>query len=447
MRATLGASLAVAIALTVGAVAVSAILENQLTNNVDSALQLRATDIEALLAGGSLPDELSVRESEEALVQVLGPDGTVVASSANVAGLAPFTGSFVPRGDREFRSFDGLPIDEDEDFRVIAQQVQVGAGVFTIYVAESLDERVNESVTALNRILLVAVPLLVLFVAGLTWIVVGRALSPVEAIRAEVAAISGADLQRRVPEPSAGDEIGRLAKTMNAMLARLETAQQRQQRFVADASHELRSPLTSIRSQIEVDLADPEVAAPLETERAVLEEATRMERLVDDLLQLARLDVVRPLRAEAVDLDDLVFREIERLRADQALSLDSSKVSGAQLPGDRDQLRRAIRNLLDNAARYANQRVVVTLREEAERVELTIADDGPGIPPDARERIFERFTRLDEARARVAGGFGLGLAITREIVERHAGEVFVDPQYAGGARFIVRLPKRNSEGG
>lgn len=437
-RITAASTIAVAIALVVGAFVVSEIQTRTLTDNVDNSLQVRAGDLGALLVEGRLPSVLSVRDAEEALVEVVAADGTVVAASANTGGESFLAERFVPDGVREIRTFERLPIENDE-FRVIAQRIETSDGVFTIYVAEALEE-VRESANVLNRSLVFAVPLLVLFVGGLTWFVVGRALAPVEAIRSEVAEISAAGLHRRVPEPAVRDEIGRLARTMNAMLERLEQVQRRQQRFVADASHELRSPLTNIRAEIEVDLARPHEASPLETERAVLEEAIRMERLVDDLLQLARSDSGQTTRTDPVDLDDIVFREIERARAPGASEIDASGVSGAQTVGDRDQLARAIRNLLDNAVRHARGRVTVALSEDGGAIALAVADDGPGIPPEDRERIFERFTRLDEARAREAGGAGLGLAIAREIADRHSGSLTLDPDHADGARFVLRLP-------
>jgi signal transduction histidine kinase len=379
--------------------------------------------------------------SVSSFVQVLNSDGAVVASSANVAGLPPIAVGFVPAdGRRELRRFDGLPIDDDP-FRVLAQRIETSEGAVTLYVGSSLDP-VQESVLALRQIFLVGVPIMALAVASVTWFFVGRALAPVEAMRVEVADIGGVELHRRVPEPAVDDEVARLARTMNAMLGRLEDAQRRQHRFVADASHELRSPLTNIRAQLEVDLARPDEADPLETERSVLEETVRLEELVDDLLQSARADERVPARSEPVDLDDVVFREAERIRTREAITVDASGVSGAQLLGDRDQLTRAVRNLLENAARYARERVSLTLTEDEALGEITfsVADDGPGVPAEARERIFERFARLDESRARGAGGTGLGLAITRDIVTRHGGKISVDAAYTDGARLVLRLP-------
>jgi signal transduction histidine kinase len=269
----------------------------------------------------------------------------------------------------------------------------------------------------------------------------------VEAIRAEVAAISGSELDRRVPIPPGEDEITSLAATMNEMLDRLERAAERQQRFVADASHELRSPLTRIRSELEVDLADPAGADLEATHRSVLEEAAALELLVDDLLHLARSDAGHQhLQLAAVDLDDLVLREASRLRTETPLTVDTSAVSAAQVQGDRAQLGRVIRNLGDNAARHARSAISVTLGERDGEAVLTISDDGPGIAPTEAPRIFERFTRTDEARSRGVGGTGLGLAIVKDIVERHHGRVTLEDGGGTGACFVVRLPTAPDDG-
>jgi signal transduction histidine kinase len=290
------------------------------------------------------------------------------------------------------------------------------------------------------RLLLIGLPILLLLVGATTWVVVGRALRPVESIRAEVESIGAQDLHRRVPESSTPDEIGRLARTMNAMLGRLEDATDRQRRFVADASHELRSPLTGIRAQLEVDLAHPAAADWQTTEQDVLVDAIRLQRLVEDLLTLATSDAsaLDASSRELVDLDEIVLSEARRLRSRTPHQIDTTHVSGAQLAGNRDQLARAVRNLLDNAARHANSTVTATLAESERAITLVVADDGPGIPVEHQQRIFERFTRLDDARTRDNGGTGLGLAITQEVVIAHGGTIRVD--CAPGARFTVSFP-------
>jgi signal transduction histidine kinase len=289
--------------------------------------------------------------------------------------------------------------------------------------------------------LAVVVPILLIVLGALIWYLVGRTLRPIEAIRAEVADIGATDLHRRVPEPPGDDEVARLARTMNEMLDRVEAANERQQRFVADASHELRSPLTRMRSELEVDLAHPERADLMATHRSVLDETTHLQHLVDDLLHLARSDERVPVGGrEPVDLDDIVLSEAQRVRTETAGKVDVTRVSAAQVRGDPQQLARAVRNLTDNAARHARSMITFTLAEREQTAVLTVADDGPGIPADQTERIFERFTRLNDARTSGSAGAGLGLAITRDVVQRHGGTVGVDAEYERGTRFRVTLP-------
>ncbi len=278
--------------------------------------------------------------------------------------------------------------------------------------------------------------------AVLIWWLVGHTLRPVEAIRAEVADIGGSDLHRRVPVPSGDDEIARLARTMNTMLERVDDAAQAQARFVADASHELRSPLTRIRSELEVDLAHTDRSDLAATHRSVLQETVGLQHLVEDLLLLARTGAgaATATSASAVDLDDIVVSLARRLRADGQVAVDITDVTAVQVRGHAAALTRAVGNLADNAARHATDTVTLTLGERDHSAVLAVSDDGPGIPPEDRERVFERFTRLDEARAAHDGGAGLGLAIARDIVERHGGTLAVDPDHHPGARLVVTLP-------
>ena len=280
------------------------------------------------------------------------------------------------------------------------------------------------------------------FVVGATtWRVVGRSLAPVDAIRAEVDAISTTQLYRRVPQPAADDEIGRLAATMNRMLDRLDRAHARQRRFVADASHELRSPIAALRQHAEVALAHPGRSPAGELARTVHAESLRMQALVDDLLLLARADEhIVSLRRRPIDLDDLVLAEVRRLRDGASVSVDAHGVSAARIDGDRAALRRVLHNLGDNAARHARHRVAFTLLERDGWAELHVDDDGPGVPAADRSRVFDRFVRLDDSRARIGGGSGLGLAIVAEIIAAHGGTAVVEASPLGGARVTLRLP-------
>jgi signal transduction histidine kinase len=438
VRVTLAAVVVVGLALAAGGTWLVDAQRDSLTESIDTAARLRARDIASTITDGSFPAILAVPRGEENLVQVVDAGGRVVAASANLDGAARI--SQLQPGPDGFATRSESRVNDDEGpFRVIARRVTTKSGTFTVYVAGSL-ERVTDSVDSLVRLLLIGLPILLVLVGATTWIVAGRALRPVEAIRREVEAIGAKDLHRRVPEPGTADEIGRLARTMNAMLARLDDATDRQRRFVADASHELRSPLTGIRAQLEVDLAHPETADWQATERDVLVDSIRLQRLVEDLLTLATTDVsaLDAAAREPVDLDEIVLAETRRLRSRTPHLVDTSGVSGAQLVGNRDQLTRAIRNLLDNAARHATSRVIATLSESPSAITLSVVDDGPGIPLEQRERIFERFTRLDDARARDNGGTGLGLAITREVVAAHGGTITVNGE--PGATFTVSFP-------
>lgn len=312
-----------------------------------------------------------------------------------------------------------------------------------IHAATSLED-IDESGDVLRRSLSVAVPIVALLLAALVWWLVGRTLRPVEAIGAEVADIGGRDLHRRVPEPGTDDEIDRLARTMNAMLDRVEGAARRQQQFTADASHELRSPLTRIRSEIEVDQAHPGTADRAATHRSVLAETIALEHLVDDLLHLARSDAgAGPAAADDVDLDldDIVLGHARRQRDGGRVTVDISGVSGAQVRGNARQLDRAVGNVVENAGRHAASTVTLTAAERDGAAVVTVTDDGPGIPPDDRERVFERFTRLDQSRTAGAGGTGLGLAIARDIVERHRGTITItDPASGRGTAVVILIP-------
>jgi signal transduction histidine kinase len=329
------------------------------------------------------------------------------------------------------------------DGYVETKQVINIAGHNVVVVAQrSLDE-VNATVDNLKTILFIAVPLLVLLVGYAVWYFTGRALRPVEAIRSEAESITGTTIHRRVPEPRTDDEVGRLARTMNAMLGRLEESSQRQRQFVSDASHELRSPLTSMRANLEVALRHPERSDWPSVARRVLDEDERMEDTVSELLELARLDesanggAVEQL--PEVDLDELVHDETVR---EHRTLINTVRVSGGRVHGRREQLTRVVRNLVDNADRHARTQVAVGLHEDpdARIVELVVDDDGPGIPVEDRERVFDRFTRLDDGRARDAGGLGLGLSMVKAIVEQHGGTVAIGDAPLGGARVTVTLP-------
>ncbi len=307
----------------------------------------------------------------------------------------------------------------------------------TVYAGAPLEVE-QAAVASVRTSMLVGLPVLLAVVAGVTWLVTRRALRPVEGIRQEMVAIMRSeDLSRRVPQPASRDEVGRLARTTNETLAALEASVDRQRRFVADASHELRSPIASLRTQLEVGEAHPEL---LDVPGAV-KDTVRLQDLAADLLLLARLDAgERPLTG-SVELDRLVGDELER-RADDPVPVRSETIGlpAITVSGSRGQLARVLGNLLDNAQRHARGAVRVSLRRDGAEAVVEVADDGTGVPEADRERVFQRFVRLDDARSRDDGGAGLGLAIARDVAVRHGGSLDLSRAPEGGALFVLRLP-------
>ncbi len=438
VRTTVFATLVVTAALVAGAILLLVVQQRALVAGLERNARNRATDVAALAKRGALPVTLTAAKEDAAFTQVIGPNGNVLAASKNLRTEGRVLANVPSRSkvlvmSRALTAFDG------DHFRIAARQVDTPTGQAIVYAGDRL-EPVNDATQHLALVLGIGLPLLVGLVALTTWLVTGRALRPVEAIRSEVSEIREGELHRRVPEPPTHDEVGRLARTMNSMLDRLDDAADRQRRFVSDASHELQSPLTSLRARLEVNLASKSEPQWRTNEQEALVDVTEMQRLVDDLLTLARLDahLDSPNRVP-VDLDDVVLRETERLRNGARVTVDIRRVSAGQVQGDLDQLRRAVRNVLDNAERHANHQVSISVQETASTIEVRIADDGTGVPIEDRERIFERFSRLDDARTRDGVGTGLGLAITREIVEAHHGRITVEDAEPG-ACFVLRFP-------
>ena len=445
VRTTVAAVAVVGVAMVVGAVVLVVVLRSTLTREVRAAARLRAEDVAAVLAAGAGsgaagPGTLAVDEADELLIQVLDGGGRVVAASPNAQGRPPVA-RLRPGSSAEVEVPAGGPMDESGEFLAVATGADTPQGPRTVLVARST-EAVGEAVAAVSGLLAVGLPLLLVVVAVTTWVVVGRALAPVEAMRAEVDEISAAALHRRVPDPPADDEIGRLARTVNRMLGRLEQAQTRQRRLVADASHGLRSPVATIRQHAEVALAHP---GRTSASRAGLHRARRGPAApAPDRGPAAAHPgrrAVPGLWRRPVDLDDLVFEEAKRLRDATGLRVDTSAVSAGRVAGDAAGLRRVLRNLGDNASRHARERLALSVAERDATVVLAVEDDGSGIPEADRERVFERFVRLDGARARDDGGGGLGLAIVAELVTAHGGTVVAAAGTLGGARVEVILPR------
>ena len=433
MRTTAAAVAVVGIALVLASIEMVRFVDTSLTSQVADGAELRASELVA--SGAPAGTTISVGDRRDEYVQIL-ENGSVVASSANVAGLPPLATPrpeqhvivpSVPFVEGPFVAV-ALPLRQDT-----SEQSQV------VVVGRSIDD-VGEARRTVARALVFGVPALLGLIGVVTWWIVGRTLRPVEDIRSEVERISSRELHRRVPTPPAGDEVGRLALTMNRMLDRLERGQERQRRFVSDASHELRSPVASIRQHAEVAREHPGSSTVEDLAHVVLEEDARLQRIVEDLLLLAKFDERAETKKHEVDLDDIVLAEAARLRTTTTLAVDARDLSAGRVLGDREHLGRRVRNLTDNTARYARERAAFGLSEVDGHVVLWVDDDGPGIPVHERDRVLERFVRLDGARGRDTGGTGLGLSIVREVAVSHGGRVGVGESPLGGTRVEVWFP-------
>lgn len=436
------ALLVVAVTLLVAGVAFVVLHRQQLEASVTGLARQQAADVAARVVAEDLVTTVGpLTGGEVSLVQVVSTSGVVLAASPAVEGEPPVIDAAPPPGTVTVVRSNGLPIEEDESFVVVARGVQTRSeGPAVVLVARSL-ESVDQATSVLVGLLLVGYPLLLLVVGVTSYWLAGRALAPVEAMRLRVSSIGDThDLSSRVPVPPGEDEIARLARTMNGMLGRVEQSVQAQRRFVGDASHELRSPLATIRAAHDVAALHPEVTDWETTSREVIGELDRLDRLVADLLLLARGDENEfRLSFGDVDLDDVVRAEAARLR--QLGVRVTYSAPPTRVRGDLHALSRCLRNLTDNAARHAAQEVRLLLWCDPEQAVVEVFDDGPGIPAADQDRVFERFVRLDHSRARDSGGTGLGLPIARQIARAHGGDVeCLDT--TSGAHLRLRLPRQ-----
>jgi signal transduction histidine kinase len=442
-RSAVASVLVVGLAFALASGVLYYVLQRSLLGGLDSAASVTASEVAARLVvvgEGNLNEELKQGTAREGqLIQVVNPKYGVVATSGSydqgaVTGLRPKDGQVL----REKAGLFKITSDQ-RPFLALTRGVKYADGVDTVIVI-SYTEGLRQSVRTVMRLLLIVFPILLLLVGCTLWVLVGRALSPVEKIRQRVAGIGAAELADRVPIPQTRDEIAELAITMNQMLDRLQAAQQAQRQFVSDASHELRSPLATLSATLEVADADVTGSAWHDLRSVMSSEADRMSILVENLLLLARADDqgLRIIPVE-VDLDDLMEEEARRLRTSSDLFVQTSIIP-VRVPGDRLKLSQVIRNLVDNASRYARFTVSLSLEVVGSSAVIMIDDDGPGIPESQRARVFERFVRLDESRDRASGGAGLGLPIVYEVVRGHRGEVAVGTSPEGGCRLLVRLP-------
>jgi signal transduction histidine kinase len=445
IRSAIAATGVLVVLVAFASAALVLLLQRSLVQGIDATGEARAAGVAAqvqLARDGSLATPADLRSAivaeaaRRSWVQVLNRDGRVIANSSDIAG-APALAGLRPAAGRILHADRRLPFDEDS-YRVIARGGSSNGQRFTVLVGQSLGP-VDASIKSVLGLLAVGIPLLLITLGAAAFVFAGRSLRPVEAIRRTVSSINDRDLSERVAVPPAGDAVSRLAVTMNAMLERLELAQRAQRQFVADASHELRSPIATLGTIAEIYLAHPEADDARGFPIAVLEESRRLERLVQDLLTLARADErgLSPF-GDDVDLDDIVDAERHRIAAISTLKV-AVRISPARVTGDLHQLRQAVRNLVDNAVQHARTRVEFSVQRQGDQAVVEIFDDGPGIAPADRERIFDRFVRLEESRDRASGGTGLGLAIVREIVASHQGTVQV-VDCSDGTLFRLVLP-------
>jgi signal transduction histidine kinase len=435
----LTAAIAVAVVLSVGGYLMLALLRTELIETAQDDGLREAKRIATLAQRGILPAELPRSGDLSTAVQVT-QTGAVISGTPNALNRKLFAMEELKPGQSRTEERETLPIDENGPFRIISIGTKTPSGNATVYVAVDIED-IDEFVDLTAELGGISLIVLVLSLAGVFWVVIGRTLAPVAAIQTRADAITGSALHQRVPEPVGRDEISDLARTINAMLGRLEGSAKRQEAFVGDAAHELRSPIASLQARLETGLGTAEPAEqPLLHD--LLRETTRMGRLVEHLLLLARSDAGTISHDRVpVDLDDLI-REAAASFESESVSVDISQVEPVQVLGQPALLEQVVSNLLDNAGRFADSRIDVSLHADEGHAVLAVDDDGPGIPPELREDVFERFVRVDESRERGTGGAGLGLAIVAEIVRIHAGEVQVNESSSGGARVRVLLPLR-----
>ncbi|MFI6866210.1 sensor histidine kinase [Nocardia sp. NPDC050406] len=434
-RTTAAATLVVALALIAAGWAMIHYVESSLSREVDNVLH-RQLGVAAMALRDGEPLPLVDRT---VTIRIAAPDGETVEPPTIPAIPDPAA----PSGLRKVIAIAPAQLTTRE----ASTTVPVPGEGTVLVTADASTQSIRDATGATTRILLLAGPPLVLLVAALTWFATGRALRPVESIRGEFARLTAQNLGRRVPVPSTRDEIASLATTLNDTLARLEQSTRRERQFIADASHELRSPLANVRTPLEVAARYPDRADWPAVASGALEDLDRLEALITDLLTLARLDTRPELPLNALDLGDLV-REVLDRRPANAITWTTDIADGITVAGHRTHLSRLITNLLDNADAYAESQATVRLSTADDSAVLGITDDGPGIPAADRDRVFERFARLDTARTRAAGGTGLGLALARDIAVLHHGTLTVTDSTTGAhltARFPLQVPVERIE--
>jgi signal transduction histidine kinase len=421
------------VGLLLGGLVLFGVLNYVLNQSLDAGARKTAQDVADLVNTNGIMNPAPPAGSQ--FVQVVNDRGQVLTASIGTDRMHSILHDDELQRARKGQVvvIGGDRVGIEGDLRVVAEPTLQSPPSIVIVAAPERDTR--QSLSTVAHALIVAYPLLLVTLTALAWWVVGRTLRPVEALRQGAEEISAAQVGR-LPVPDGEDEVHRLAETLNRMLDRLDAARSRQRAFVADAAHELRSPIASLRTQLDVatHLGEPPVVADLSVE------VDRLNRLVSDLLLLARADEGDPglRRQEPVDLGRMLS-EVAAGYAGARVPVTATADYPQWTLGDPAGLHRVVDNLVANAVRHAHSAVTLAVGRAADRVVFTVTDDGPGIAEADRVRVFDRFTRLDDARARDAGGTGLGLAIVRELVRMHGGTVTLGDA-APGLRVAVALP-------
>ncbi len=426
LRVTAAATAVLALGLVVGTVVLATVFEHRRVNSVDVTVRAEVATVSQVVASGDLPSPLPAPAGATTLAQVLDSAGTVLAatdSASRVLELMPVEQLAKHHG-RPFTTSSSTI--GSSSLRVFATTVDFRSVPVTVVAAAPLGD-VTSTLNALRRVLLVVVPLILLAAAAATWLAVSAALQPVDRLRAAADAVD-VSVTAEAPKldlPAGGEELRKLGDTLNELLRRVHASNETQRRFIADAAHELRSPIASLRTQLEVALAVPNTAEDWPRIVAgALADVERLGKLAEDLLLLARLDSGAPRHHGAVDVGGLLAAPSPDLVVD----------------GDEIALQRMVDNLLANARRYAKSNVEASATRVGSDVVVTVDDDGPGIPAGDRERVFQPWVRLDAGRGRDEGGAGLGLAIVWSIARAHGGDVRLETSPLGGLRAVVRLP-------
>jgi signal transduction histidine kinase len=436
LRVTLAFAVAMAIVLAATGAFLYLRLGSALDRTIDQSLRARATDVGALVRQGD-----SVGEKGEGITQVLDPSGAVLAATPGL-GLPLLTSEEISRASREAVTIERSVPNSDEAARILATPLDTQRGSRIVVVGTSLEQR-GDALENLFVALLIGGPLALLLASLAGYGLAAAALRPVESMRREAEAVSAAEPGRRLPLPSARDEISRLGETLNVMLGRLESALARERRFVSDASHELRTPLSALRTELELALRRERTPEELEAAlRSAAEETDRLSQLAEDLLVLARADGGKlPVRLEQVsarEVLDGVRERYARRAADVQRPLELRVEDGLSVSVDRLRVEQALGNLVENALRHGGGTILLEARSVDGRVELHVQDEGAGFAPDFIADAFKPFSRGDPARS--SQGAGLGLAIVDVIARAHGGRAHA-ANVGDGTDVWLELPR------